>query len=179
MATTNPIQAQVVGVYPQAVVVQPAAAVIPVFQKPPTSPPKQEQWVSGFCDCCSYMEVDDDGKSSCMWCPYFVPMGLCGTCCLLGRIQTLITKEDKNCCCDMGTEGCLCCLVSTPINIAGPFGGFCWFAFNSVNMRRMVVERYNIQENTGCPTLCIGICFPLSLFQVLMKLRQLDRDNEL
>jgi hypothetical protein len=124
------------------------------------------------------MEVDDDGKSSCMWCPYFVPMGLCGTCFLLGRIQTLYVKEEKKCC-GMGTEGCMCCLISTPINLAGPFGGFCWFALNSVNMRRMVVDKYNIKEDSATPSLCLAICFPLSLFQVLMKLRQLDQNQAL
>jgi hypothetical protein len=87
-------------------------------------------------------------------------------------------KEDKKCC-EMGSQGWLCCLISTPINLCGPMGGFCWFALNSIKLRHSVVERYHINEEGGCPTPCIGICFPLSLFQVLMKLRQLDGKNSL
>ena len=163
---------------------QPVAVVVnPVVQQgqvvtPQVTTKQEQQWVSDFCGCCSYSEIDSHGRESCMWCPYFVPMGLCGTCFLLGRIQSLWVREEQRCC-GMGAEGWMCCLISTPINLCGPLGGFCWFVINSINLRQKVVQRYNIKEDTSCPTTCIGICYPLSLFQVLMKLRRLHSDSAL
>lgn len=111
-----------------------------------------QKWPLGFWDCCSYKE---DGTNMC--CPYFFPMGLLGTCFLVGKIRTLYVKEEKTCCCDMGSQGCCLCIVSTPINICGPLGGFCWFALNSMKMRHDVAKKYNlVEENTSCPSCCVG-----------------------
>lgn len=41
--------------------------------------------LKGFCDCLNYREPD----GTLMCCPYFFPMGLLGTCFLLGKIRTL------------------------------------------------------------------------------------------
>lgn len=100
-------------------------------------------------------------------------------CSLLSLISSRYVKEKKSCCCNMGYEGCLCCLISTPINILGPFGGFCWFACNSAKMRHDVASRYNLQEDSDLPSCIIGWCFPCSLFQVLMTLRHLERTGKL
>jgi hypothetical protein len=89
------------------------------------------------------------------------------------------SKEKKTCCCDMGSEGCLCCLISTPINIFGPLGGFCWFALNSAKIRHDVASKYDIQEDTDLPSCLVGCCFPCSLFQVLMTLRNFERNGRL
>lgn len=86
-------------------------------------------------------------------------------------------KEEKKCCMDMGCEGCLCCLISFPINVLGPLGGFCWFACNSAKMRHEVVRKYNIEEDAEIPSCVIGWCFPCSLFQVLMTLREFERNG--
>ena len=116
------------------------------------SQPLIHKWPLGLCSCCSYKENDQ-----CMWCPYFFPMGLLGTCFLVGKIRTLYVGEEKKCCCEMGYQGCALCLISTPINIFGPLGGFCWFAMNSMKMRHDISKKYNLAEqNTSLPSCCVG-----------------------
>lgn len=112
-------------------------------------------------------------------------MGVCGTCFVVGRIRTLYVNETVQCC-DMGTQGLALCCISTPINIAGPLGGFCWFAINSAKMRHDVVKHYGLDDSkagTCCcfniPTCCIGVCYPCSLFQILMTLRQFKNEGKL
>jgi hypothetical protein len=117
----------------------------------------------GFCDCFSYR---DSLTGKCMWCPYFVPMALCGTCFLLGKIRTLYIREQK-CCCDMGNEGCLLCMISAPINIAGPFGGFCWFCCWSQNMRKSVSTKYRI-KSAFSESCCYGMSNIIVLYIVFL-----------
>ena len=138
----------------------------------------EQHWVSDFTDCCFYKEKDEDGEEHRMCFPYFIPMALCGTCCLLGRVQTLQRRE-KKLCCEMGPSGWGCCILSTPINLFGPLGGCCWFAINSARIREDTVERYNIVEESSCPSCVVGVCYPMSLFQVLMKLRALEQSSDL
>ena len=118
------------------------------------APPIQKQkWPLGFCDCCSYK--DAAGNSNCI--PVFIPKAVCGTCFLVGESLSHFENEDIKCC-NMGTKGICCCIISVPINIAGPLGGFCWFAMHSVKMRADTVARYNIDDSAGGVPCC---CFTL------------------
>ena len=64
-------------------------------------------------------------------------------------------------CLGLGKQGCGLCLLSIPIKLAEPLGGFCWFVVNSAAMRTRVVEKYNINDKNSCccftiPTFCVG-----------------------
>jgi hypothetical protein len=103
----------------------------------------QNSFVVGFFDCLSYKTPD--GISLCF--PFFCPMAICGTCCILGRIHTLLTNEPIDTC-EMGTNGKTLCCLSCIINSLGPFGGFCWFGLNSIRLRQTTMKKYGIQDNT-------------------------------
>lgn len=131
-------------------------------------------WPLGFCDCFGYRNGDKD----CQWCPYFVPMALCGTCFLVGKIRTLYVEE-KPFCCDMGPQGCCLCLISCPINLAGPLGGFCWFALNSAKIRHDIVKQYNIDDSHSkecCCCILSTCCVGIILLQFLL-LKCLDLND--
>jgi len=83
--------------------------------------PSLLDWPLGLCDCCSYK---DPMTGSCQWCPYFIPMSVFGTCCIVGRIQSLLMHE-KPLCCEMGCGGWSCCCLSMPINFLAPLGTSC------------------------------------------------------
>jgi hypothetical protein len=124
---------------------------------------KQNKWAVDFCGCCSYRDKD----GNCTFFPYFIPMAVCGTCCILGRVRSLYIGESIHCC-DMGSEGWCLCLFSFPIHLFGPFGGFIWEGVNSMKMRSDVREQLNIDESKtlqcccfSCPSFCIGIEFTL------------------
>lgn len=74
---------------------------------------------------------------------------VCGSCCMLGRIQTLYLNESVTCC-GMGHQGWCLCLISLPIKLLEPLGGCVWFALNSGNLRRQVVEKYRIKDEARC-----------------------------
>lgn len=140
----------------------------------------QNKWPLGFCDCFSYK---NSKTGDCKWCPFFLPMGLCGTCCLVGRIRTLYINEPEQCC-GMGNQGLGLCCISTPINIFGPLGGYCWFALNGLKARHDVAIQYGINDKETCGCCCncwTGICttiwFPCNLFQVLMTLEEFHARN--
>lgn len=102
------------------------------------------QFVHTLCDVCF---VDKHGKGK--FFPYFCPMSLFGTCCIVGRIHSLLEREEKICC-EMGQKGMLCCLFSMPISFFGPFGGSVYFCFLSNTWRDAVKRDYNvIEEKTG------------------------------
>ena len=83
--------------------------------------PSLLDWPLGLCDCCSYK---DPMTGSCQWFPYFIPMSVFGTCCIVGRIQSLLMHE-KPLCCEMGCGGWSCCCLSMPINFLAPLGTSC------------------------------------------------------
>ena len=75
-------------------------------------------WPLGFCDCLTYR----DRLGDCKCFPTFIPKAVCGTCFLVGEAYSNHLEEDIMCC-NMGSKGLCCCIISTPINILGPFGG--------------------------------------------------------
>lgn len=72
-------------------------------------------WKSDFFGCCSYKNP----KGNCMWCPFFLPMSVCGTCCIIGRLESKLAGEDVICM-DMGCRGGICCFFSNAL--LGPVG---------------------------------------------------------
>ena len=97
-------------------------------------------WAHTLCDCC-YTDSMGNGK----FCPYFFPMSLIGTCCIVGRVQTLMDREDSICC-EMGSNGWCCCLLSFPVAFFGPLGGALYFCFLSNVWRKDIIREYNIVE---------------------------------
>mgnify|MGYP003386904004 CR=1 FL=1 len=77
----------------------------------------KEQWPLGIFECCTYK--DKNGSQMCF--PDFIPKSVCGTCFVVGEILSKMEHEEIKCC-NMGTKGIACCLISLPINIAGPMG---------------------------------------------------------
>jgi hypothetical protein len=132
-------------------------------------------WPLEFCDCFSYK----DPAGGCHWFPDFIPKAVCGTCFLVGEGYSAFHDESEVCC-NLGWGGLGCCIISVPINIAGPLGGFCWFAGHSVYMRQEAVKKYNIDDSkteAKCccctlPSWVIGVCYPCSMFQVIMTVRE-------
>lgn len=143
----------------------------------------QERWKSswplGAYDCFYFRY-----KNQCQCFPFFIPMSVCGTCCILGRIRSKLVQEDV-CCLGMGEQGCCLCALSAPLTMCGPFGGFCWFAWTIWTMRRQVVETYNIDDiyvnNKNscccCPSL-ITILYPCSAFQIYMTLLLFEQSTD-
>lgn len=109
----------------------------------------------GLSDCFAYK--DQDGNST--WCPYFIPMGVCGTCFMLGKIRTIYVEEQPCCleCLEMGPQGLCLCVISCPINFLGPLGGFCWFCWHSAKMRHDITQKYNIDDSEAQSVCCFKL----------------------
>jgi hypothetical protein len=118
----------------------------------------RSNWPLGFCECHRY---NSKGKLMCI--PYFIPMSVCSTCCLLGLIRTSITREQPVCL-GMGKQGLALCVLSAPIKMMEPLGGFCWFALISSLMRQQVVDAYNIDDQSSCNCLCFEAPIEISPF---------------
>ena len=103
-----------------------------------------------------------------MFCPYFCPMSVLGTCCVIGRINTILEKEQEMCC-EMGPKGWLCCFVSNAL--LGPPG----FLLCGLCLRTRVMTDYNVQGGTS--EWLQGICFPCSYFQMLVSLKEWEAEK--
>ena len=107
-------------------------------------------------------------------------MALLGTCCIIGRVQTLLDRE-KEICCEMGSSGWSCCLLLTPFALFGPLGGMlCFFHISNV-MRKDVIRQYElVEEETSCccPKMCwFGCHYPCSLFQMYNTLKIMKEEG--
>jgi hypothetical protein len=122
---------------------------------------EQRLWKSEFTGCCDYKNP----KGDCMWCPFFVPMSVCGTCMVIGRLETKLAGEDA-CCCDMGPRGAFCCFVSNAL--LGPVG----FMLLGCCIRTRVIKKYNV--NTDKENICKKLCFPCSYFQMWVSTKEWD-----
>lgn len=85
-------------------------------------------------------------------------MAMCGTCCIMGRIQTLLIDEEPDKCMEMGTVGNSLCLCAIPIKLLEPLGGCLWFIINSCRIRRQLSDKHNLKNVTKC---CCGISVAL------------------
>lgn len=138
----------------------------------------KSSWPLGPYDCFFFQY-----KNKCMCIPYFIPMSICSTCCLLGRIRSKLVQEDI-CCCGMGEQGCVLCLISAPIAMVGPFGGCCWYAWVAAYIRNQVIDAYNIDDiytngsNCCCVPSMVSICYPCSLFQIYMTLLSFEQNAD-
>mmetsp|Transcript_15748 Transcript_15748/g.14250 ORF Transcript_15748/g.14250 Transcript_15748/m.14250 type:complete len:156 (-) Transcript_15748:20-487(-) len=132
----------------------------------------QNSWASGFFDCFGYKDKD----KGCVYIPFFIPMSVCGTCCILGRITTILEDEPVTCC-EMGKAGSLMCLISLPIGILGPFGGFCWYGLNGIRMREEVIEKYHIRDDEEVGPCIAGVCYPCNYFQLYTTIKDIRRDS--
>ena len=107
--------------------------------------PKVQEWPLGLCDCFSYR---DPVHKSCKWCPYFIPMSLISTCCIVGRIHSRLQRESPICF-DMGPSGWCCCLISTPVNLSAPLGGCCYFSSLGAVFLSDMERQYSLRRHTS------------------------------
>lgn len=123
------------------------------------------QWKSDFCGCFCYRTPE----GSCTCFPYFIPMSVCGTCCIIGRIVTKINYESPICC-EMGPLGWCTCFFS---NVAmGPPG----FLVAGCCLRNHIVKKYDVQSSLPEPL--PACCFPCSYYQMFMSLREWHAEAE-
>ena len=141
------------------------------------------EWPLSLFSCFSYR---DPVYNSCRWFPYFCPMALCGTCCIVGRIHSRLQGESPLCC-DMGPSGWCCCAISAPVNAAAPFGGACYFrsigaVFLTDMERQYSLPRHPSQEccfgdnccNYCCEIVYSSVFYPCLFFQIYMTLKEID-----
>ena len=128
---------------------------------------------SSLFGCYDYKEPDTQNR---LFCPYFLPMSLLGTCCIVGRIESKIGNENPVCC-EMGPKGLFCCLISLPVNMIAPLGnsklfkfnsrhlllpkiilllgGACWFSSLAFSYRETMQSKYGYLDDGKCCT-CFG-----------------------
>ena len=127
---------------------------------------------------CTFCYVDPHGRNK--FCPYFFPMSLLGTCCILGRVQTMLDRENEICC-EMGSNGWVCCLLSMPVAFFGPLGGAIYFCSLSNVWRQDIIRRYGlVEEQTSCccPECCwFGCHYPCSFYQMYNTLKILKEED--
>ena len=145
--------------------------------------PLISEWPLALFSCFTYR---DPVYNSCKWFPYFCPMALCGTCCIVGRIHSRLQRESPLCC-DMGPSGWCCCAISAPVNAFAPIGGACYFrsvgaVFLTDMERQYSLPRHPSQEccfgdnccNHCCEIMYSSIFYPCLFFQIYMTLREID-----
>ena len=64
--------------------------------------------------------------------------------------------------------------MEVPVAIFGPFGGLVLSICCGVKTRSDVKKAYDIGDDRSCCSSCEGMCFPCSLFQILMTLREFE-----
>ena len=121
------------------------------------------EYVHGLCDCLSYK--DRHGQNHCF--PYFCPMSLFGTCCIAGRVQTLISQE-SDCCCGMGIEGksspsYLCYFLITNTRIGTNTEPSSFFLISPCHSTRLLLLSYRLSHQHGGPLRRV-LLLGLSLF---------------
>lgn len=84
-------------------------------------------------------------------------MSVCGTCCILGKVQTLqVGEEPKRALgyfMGIGNLGQAVCIASLPFKFCEPLGGCVWFMLNAFRLRKQVADKYNLRHWTPC---CLG-----------------------
>lgn len=130
--------------------------------------PNQEtkDWRSSLFGCCAYRAPPD---STFMAVPYFLPMSLCGTCCIIGRIFTLLNDEEPLCC-EMGPSGWFYCFFSNAC--LGPPG----FMLLGCFLRNRIMGEYNVFDN-GFEQ-CGACCYPCSYFQMFASLKEWKAERD-
>jgi hypothetical protein len=115
----------------------------------------RQNWPLELSDCLTFKH-----RGGSLFCPFFFPMALCGTCILAGRTITLL-KNEEPICFGLGKKGGIICTIGMLMKCLEPAGGCCFFAFTSLMIRKQVSERFNIVD----PQPILGLCYPCSLFQ--------------
>ena len=155
----------------------------------PLSPKSSEtggQWPLGI-GCCEPLNYRDaDGYCQCF--PYFIPMGVCSPCCLIGRIQSALDDEEEPCLCEMGPRGWCYCCITAPVSVWGPLGGAVFFSCIAPCYREKVRRKYNLNQNSDgdecccgngtllnscCQNIWIGCSYPCVFFQLFMTVREM------
>ena len=90
-------------------------------------------------------------------------MSVCGTCFILGRIQTkLVDEEPKRimgALMEIGNQGQAVCVSSLPCKLCEPCGGFVYFILHSLRLRKQIADKYNLQYAVPC---CFDIELPMA-----------------
>lgn len=104
---------------------------------------------------------------------------------IAGKVWSKVHKE-KTCCCELGCQGCLLCLVSLPLGFYHPIAGMAGFCCISNYLRSSVVREYNVEEEKTfcCGETCnsyldychFGCNYPCSFFQMYVSMEQWDQE---
>ncbi len=140
----------------------------------------RRNWAIGFWDCFGYTDRKGDNK----FVPYFFPMSLFGTCCMVGRVHTLISDEEEVMF-GMGNAGlCRCCLTCIP-SLIGPFGGCILFSLIEPCQRSSVITKYSVEEefivptSLSCCNSCATSCFyPCSYYQMFVSMQEWEDEEK-
>lgn len=144
----------------------------------------KRDWPLDVCDCFSYI---DPITKDCVWFPYFLPMSVLSPCCIVGRIQTILTNE-RHVCCEMGEKGLCCCCISAMPTLFSPLGGACYFSLLSAAWREEMHERYNMAQlpptctcfgslNPLCEVVHLACLYPCSFFQIYVTLKEIHNEE--
>ena len=141
----------------------------------------QAEWELKFCGYRTYRTPEEAGNES-LYCPYFCPVSILATNCILGKLQTLISEE-KPCCCEMGWKGWACCATSVFPAFLGPYGigAYFYFIFLAAAYRRNMIDVYGIKEEEVprwwcvCKKIYFSCHYPCSFFQMYATLREFQR----
>ncbi len=115
------------------------------------------------------MKYNRNPQGQAQWCPFFCPMAMCGTCFVIGRLYSLLEKEEPLCC-DMGPIGCATCILSNAC--LGPPG----FMLLGCCIRQRVIHTYNVRQSDS--EFIYALCFPCSYFQMLMSVREWEHEKK-
>jgi hypothetical protein len=95
-------------------------------------------------------------------------MSVCGTCCAIGRIETIVNDETPLCC-EMGPCGICSCFLSNAL--LGPPG----FMLYGCCLRDRVIKKFRI---TSDESICFKLCYPCSFFQMLVSVQEYKIEDE-
>ncbi len=99
---------------------------------------------------------------------------LVGGCCIAGKLKTILVKENPTYC-GMGNSGMLCCAITTPCVLFGPFPMHPVMSILSICWRQEIVTKYNIDDgNCGC---CLAMLYPCSMFQMYVSLSEWESEE--
>lgn len=125
---------------------------------------KEHRWKTDLFGCFSYQ----DPNGNCKWCPYFIPMSVCGTCFMIGRIVTKLHGEPAIAC-EMSAIGFAACCFSNVL--LGPPG----YMLAGCFLRDQVKRKYRV-VNDG-PDQCNALCYPCSYFQMFVSIKEWESED--
>lgn len=152
-----------------------------------------KEWPLGEFDCLTYRDPDSSCPYGCTFIPYFIPMSVCGTCIIAGKLESALDEPDGIWCFEMGKRGWLCCALMAFPNIVGPGGGCVVNAIIGAGQRKRMQHRYHLKTHKSeelcgwcfpatwtcchdsCELLQAAVCFPCNFFQMYTTMKIMNK----